>query len=160
MFRLYMFYPHSSIHLINFYYYIFFFYCQCKPIISSCILAEDPLEIPKCWKLLTFHYNGFWGSKDELHLKSILQRARVLKSMKISSYRLSKAEKIRVLKKLLKFPRLSRTCQIVFKKKIQVKFMFFNFILFSKHEKEEKIQRWVQWSQNWLVLTKKDGRKF
>ena len=61
--------------------------------------------------------------------------------MKISSYRLSKAEKIRVLKKLLKFPRLSRTCQIVFKKKIQVKFMFFNFILFSKHEKEEKIQR-------------------
>jgi hypothetical protein len=36
------------------------------------------------------------------------------------------------LKKLLKFSRLSRTCQIVFKKKIQVKFIFFNFILFSK----------------------------
>ena len=49
----------------------------------------------------------------------------------MSSYRLSKVEKIRVLKKLLKFPRLSRTCQIVFKKKIQVKFIFFNFILFS-----------------------------
>ncbi|XP_050267827.1 putative F-box/LRR-repeat protein At3g58920 isoform X3 [Quercus robur] len=83
------------------------------------ILYEEPLQqvVRKCLSscLTTLHYEGFEGLKNELKLvKHFLKRAKVLKTMKISSYNLNSEEKLCVLKELLLFPRHSRSCQIVF----------------------------------------------
>ena len=73
--------------------------------------------VPKCLSshLTAFQFKGFKGLKDELELIGhILQMARVLKTMTLSSDHSTEKEKIRVLKELVMFPRHSSTCQITF----------------------------------------------
>ncbi len=75
------------------------------------------LDVPKCLlsRLSAFHFKGFKGFNDELELvREILQWARVLKKMTISSYPLDSEKKFCVLKELLMFPRQSVTCEIAF----------------------------------------------
>ncbi|XP_023906583.1 F-box/LRR-repeat protein At4g14103 [Quercus suber] len=97
-----------------------FFSCE-KEESFTCdmIFYEEPLQqvVRKCLSscLTTLHYKGFEGLKNELKLvKHFLKRAKVLKTMKISSYNLNSEEELCVLKELLLFPRHSRSCQIVF----------------------------------------------
>jgi hypothetical protein len=74
-------------------------------------------DIPKCLSshLTDFHFKGFKGLKNELELvRHILKWARFLEKMKVSSDPLDSKKKIRVLKQLLMFPRLSMTCEIEF----------------------------------------------
>uniref|UniRef100_A0A2N9HGH1 FBD domain-containing protein n=1 Tax=Fagus sylvatica TaxID=28930 RepID=A0A2N9HGH1_FAGSY len=74
-------------------------------------------DIPKCLSshLTDFHFKGFKGLKNELELvRHILKWARFLEKMKVSSDPLDSEKKIRVLKQLLMFPRLSMTCEIEF----------------------------------------------
>ena len=73
--------------------------------------------VPKCLSshLTALQFKGFKGLKDELELIGhILQLARVLKTMTLSSDPSTEKEKIRVLKELVMFPRHSSTCQITF----------------------------------------------
>ncbi|XP_050247005.1 FBD-associated F-box protein At3g52670-like isoform X2 [Quercus robur] len=73
--------------------------------------------VPKCLSshLTALQFKGFKGLKDELELIGhILQMARVLKTMTLSSDPSIEKEKIRVLKELVMFPRHSSTCQITF----------------------------------------------
>ncbi|KAL0000874.1 hypothetical protein SO802_014655 [Lithocarpus litseifolius] len=74
-------------------------------------------DVPKCLSshLTTFQFKGFKGLKDELEfIGHILQMARVLKTMTLSSDPSTEKEIIRVLKELVMFPRHSSTCQITF----------------------------------------------
>ena len=79
---------------------------------------EDPHDVPECMSshVTTCLYKGFKGVENEMELvRQILKAARVLKTMKITSHSgLDPRNKPSVRKKLRKFQRSSRNCQIAF----------------------------------------------
>ncbi|XP_050262884.1 F-box/LRR-repeat protein At4g14103-like isoform X3 [Quercus robur] len=77
---------------------------------------KKPLDVPECLSshLTTCHYKGFSGHVMEL-VEQILKESKVLKTMKITfNSDLDSKEKLRIHKKIMKFPRTSQTCQIAF----------------------------------------------
>ena len=79
---------------------------------------EEPLNVPECMSshLTTCLYKGFMGVENKMELiRQILKAARVLKTMKITSHSdLDQRNKHSVRKKLRKFQRSTRNCQIAF----------------------------------------------
>lgn len=58
---------------------------------------------------------GFEGHKPEIELVGyFLKNAKVLKKVLISSRNMHYGEESTALKKLIKFPRLSKSCELVF----------------------------------------------
>ena len=81
------------------------------------IRIDKPLNVPKCLssQLTTFHYKGFGWAEDELEfVRYILKNARFLKKLTITSKFPDSNVKLHLLKDLLRFPKLSRTCKIAF----------------------------------------------
>ena len=77
---------------------------------------KKPLDVPECLSshLTTCHYKGFSGHAVEL-VEQILKESKVLKTMKITfNSDLDSKEKLRIHEEIMKFPRTSQTCQIVF----------------------------------------------
>ena len=88
---------------------------HCSYFATSC-RSEQPLDIPESLSshLTTCHYKGFSGHSMEL-VEQILKESKVLKTMKITfNSDLDSKEKLRIHEEIMKFPRTSQTCQIVF----------------------------------------------
>ena len=74
------------------------------------------LDVPECMSshLTTIHYKGFSEYEMEL-VEQILKEAKVLKTMKTTvESDLDSKLKLRIHKKIMKFPRASQNCQIAF----------------------------------------------
>ncbi|XP_050262892.1 F-box/LRR-repeat protein At4g14103-like isoform X10 [Quercus robur] len=91
-------------------------YRCCIRSFSVDIPLKKPLDVPECLSshLTTCHYKGFSGHAMEL-VEQILKESKVLKTMKITfNSDIDSKEKLHIHEEIMKFPRTSQTCQIVF----------------------------------------------